>query len=138
MEGEGDKMKTVPIQGRIDVVSFANLVQAYENEGIHLRSKSDVLWQAVEQLVRLYVRGDKIEPISSVREAIDYLDSIGLSLGTNGRAYRALIQAESDESRRLEGWTEEKRVTKRQLVEEDPVDVNAAILALIAKKKGEE
>lgn len=89
---------TIPIASRVSVQSFATLVRAYEKEGVHLRSKSDVLWRAVEQLSIMYCRKHEIEPIASVREAMDYMEMIGLPLATNSRSVTALVQAEADEA----------------------------------------
>jgi len=90
--------KTVSVQARVSITSFAELARAYEKEGAGCRSKSDVLWHAVEQLAWLYNRKHGVEPFASVVEAIDYMETIGMSLHSNPRATKALLQAAADEA----------------------------------------
>lgn len=90
--------KTISIQGRIEICSIASLTRAYLREGHALRSKSDVLWRAVEQLSLMYERKHEEPRFSDVAEAIEYMDKIGLSLGTNARAMKSVLQATADET----------------------------------------
>jgi hypothetical protein len=85
--------KTIPVPGRVSVCSFATLARAYEAEGIRLRSKSDILWQAVEQLAMLYSKKQGTEPFTDVYDAVEYMDSIGLPLATNKTVDRAIRTA---------------------------------------------
>jgi hypothetical protein len=90
--------KTISIQARVSITSFAELARALQYEGAGIRSKSDILWRAVEQLAWMYNRKHEVEPFASVHEAIEYMDSIGISLHTNPRATKALLQAAADEA----------------------------------------
>ena len=85
--------KTISIAGRLDICSFATLARAYEEEGMRMRSKSDILWQAVEQLSAAYSAKDKQEPFTDVREAVEYMESIGIPLVTNMRVLREVTSA---------------------------------------------
>jgi Mg-chelatase subunit ChlI len=85
--------KTIPVPSRVNVCSFATLARAYEAEGIRLRSKSDILWQAVEQLATLYSRKQGIEPFTDIYEAVEYMERIGLPLATNKTVDRAIRTA---------------------------------------------
>lgn len=114
--------KTVSIQARVDIVSFANLVKVYENSGIRLRSKSDAIWQVVEQMVALMEREERIEDkAETVEDAVRYLDSINLSVGTNRRATKDLVKALADESAKTEGMGL-RRVSKKELTAESPYE----------------
>lgn len=119
--------KTIPIVGRISITTFASLVRAYEKEGYHIRSKSDVLWRAVEQLSALYERKHGIDAFTSTIEALDYLDSIGLSLGSNSRVQKAVLQARCDEEYFVEyGEEVPAMTTKKQLSQMTPEEMQAA------------
>jgi hypothetical protein len=83
------------VGGRVEICSFASLIRAYEREGLRLRSKSDAIWQAVEQLVLLYSKKHQIEPFTDVREAVEYMVKIGMPLDTNTQAIRALGRAKT-------------------------------------------
>lgn len=85
--------KTISIAGRLDICSFATLARSYEDEGMRMRSKSDILWQAVEQLSAAYCEKRGEEPFTDVREAIEYMESIGIPLVTNMRALRETTSA---------------------------------------------
>jgi hypothetical protein len=111
--------KTISIQGRIDICSFATLARAYKKEGNLTRTKSDVLWRAVEQLAALYSRKHDVEAFTSIPAAIAFLDIIDMPLGTNTRAQRSLLQAEADEAFFLEtGEDIGRRTTKTDLIDE--------------------
>jgi len=85
--------KTISIAGRFDICSFATLARCYEDEGMRMRSKSDILWQAVEQLASAYCNKRGEEPFTDIREALEYMDSIGIPLDTNMRALREVTSA---------------------------------------------
>lgn len=95
--------ETVPVASRVKIKSLALLTRAYIEDGVHLRSKSDVLWRAVEQLAAFYSRRDGIPAFGSVREAGDYMESVGMPLGTNERSAGSLLRAEADEALMAEG-----------------------------------
>uniref|UniRef100_A0A6M3JCR7 Uncharacterized protein n=1 Tax=viral metagenome TaxID=1070528 RepID=A0A6M3JCR7_9ZZZZ len=85
--------KTMVVPGRVEICSFASLVRAYEKEGLRLRSKSDVIWQAVEQLVVMYARKHGEEPFVDIREAVTYMTQIGMPLDTCTRAIQSIATA---------------------------------------------
>jgi len=85
--------KTMSIAGRLDICSFATLARAYEDEGMRMRSKSDILWQAVEQLAKAYCEKQEVQPFTEIRDAVEYMSSIGISLETNLRAIREISSA---------------------------------------------
>lgn len=107
--------KTIPIQSRLNICTFATLARAYEREQMHARTKSDIVWRAVEQITAYYCKVHEVEPFTDVREAIDYMNTIGMPLGTNNRSNLMLIQAEADEALALEGGAISRRVTKGEL-----------------------
>lgn len=84
---------SISIPGRVEICSFASLVRAYEKEGLRLRSKSDTIWQAVEQLSTMYAKLHKVAPFTDVREAIAYMAQIGMPLDTNTRATQSIAMA---------------------------------------------
>ena len=119
--------KTIPMVGRISITTFASLVRAYEKEGYHIKSKSDVLWRAVEQLSALYERKHGIEAFTSITDALEYLDFAGLSLGTNSRVQKAVLQAKADESYFMEyGEDVPTHTTKKQLSQMSSSEMRAA------------
>jgi len=132
--------KTIPIQGRLSICSFASLVRAYEREGVRLHSKSDVLYRAVEQLSALYARKHEVEPFADVREAIEYLEAVGLSLGTTERMALQLRKVEADAAYFAETGEEIGRpITKKQLSQMSPEELRAAAeRALAAMRASEE
>ncbi len=84
--------KTAGVSGRIKICSFATMVKGMKDRGIMLRSKSDAIWNAVEMLSIMYTKGG-MEEFTDIREAVLYLDSIGLSLQSNERGKRSVIAA---------------------------------------------
>jgi hypothetical protein len=93
---------TISIQGRISISAFASLTRAYIKEGHSIRTKSDVLWRAVEQLSLMYAKKHNTPAFASIPDALEFMESIGMSLGTNPRAQRTIMQALADESHFLE------------------------------------
>lgn len=89
---------TINIQSRVEICSIASLTRAYIKEGHTLRSKSDIIWRAIEQLSLMYERKHEEDRFSDPVEAIDYMERVGLSLGTNARTMKALQQAQADHS----------------------------------------
>jgi hypothetical protein len=109
---------TLPIQGRISIISFANLAKAYEIERVPFRSKSDILWRAVEQLSIMYryKLGDELTAFETIEDAVNYLSSIGIELGSNNRARRTVEKRISTESYFLEtGELPPKPLTMTQI-----------------------
>lgn len=120
--------ETIPIPTRLKITSFATLVRAYEERGMHLRSKSDVLWRAVEQLVYFYSK-QGTEAFTSVPEAVSYLESVGLSLATNSRSTRYILKAIADEAYLMEAGERVGRTITKASPEEEhmsPEDLRAA------------
>ena len=84
---------SMTVAGRVEICSFATLVRAYEREGLRLRSKSDTIWQAVEQLTVMYSKKHNTEPFTDIREAVSYMMQIGMPLDTCTRAMQSIATA---------------------------------------------
>jgi hypothetical protein len=122
--------KTIPIMGRLQITTFATLVRAYETEGIRVHSKSDAIWHAVEHIAAMYTHKHGTEAFTDVREAIDYLDSVGLSLGTSTRAISQLSKIEADEAYFLEtGMEVPKPFNKKQALSQSDLRILAERIA---------
>ena len=131
--------ETISIQGRIRITSFATLARAYMQEGHTIKTKSDVLWRAVEQLALLYSRKHGTEAFDSIPDALEYLDSVGLSLGTNSRAQKTILQAQSDEAYFLETGERVGRPTTKATLEDvhmSPEDLRSAAERIAASLLG--
>lgn len=89
---------TISVQGRVEICSIASLTRALLTEGAQIRSKSDVIWRAVEQLSLMYEKKHGEPRFADPAEAMEYMDRVGLSLGTNARAMKALFQAQADQA----------------------------------------
>ena len=119
--------KTISVQGRVDITSLATLARAYLHEGHNIKSKSDILWRAVEQLSIMYCRKHGTEAFATIPDALEYMESIGLSLGTNSRAQKAILQAQSDESYFMEFGEDVPAVTtKKSLSQMTPEEMQTA------------
>jgi hypothetical protein len=108
--------KTISIQGRVDICSFATLTRELEAEGIMVRSKSDIVWRAIEMLAGMYSRKHQTVGFTSIPDAIDYMDRIGIPLGTNSRVQKSIVQASADESFFLETGEDVGRVTTKKSI----------------------
>ncbi len=114
--------KTISLAARVDICSIATLAKAYTIERMFMRSKSDILWQAVEQLSALYCRKLEIQPFEDIQEAIDFMDSINLSLRTNDRVRRSLVKAAGLQAIQKDfGDIPIMRVTKGQKKDSEPL-----------------
>jgi hypothetical protein len=86
---------SVNIQGRIDLCSFATIAKAYRQRGYVATTKSDLMWRAVEDLAVLAEKSG-VERFTSLEEALAYLTSIGLEIGTStrvrGELYKDLVK----------------------------------------------
>lgn len=79
---------TINVQARLSMKTLATLARAYvDKDNVYIKSKSDLIWKALEQLTALYVENGAIL-FEDTTEAIRYLDSIGLSLATSSRTKR--------------------------------------------------
>jgi len=121
--------KTVSIAGRIDICSMATVARGYLERGVRIRSRSDLLWQAVEHVAAIMVKTEESEAFTDVREATNYLRAIGLTLETNQRALRSvgraklLQDAEEDYGiGALRAYERKKTLTGRQAGTERLVD----------------
>jgi nucleoid-associated protein YgaU len=85
--------RTISFPGRVDICSVATLLKGYNEAGIFIRSKSDLIWQAVEELSKVAESRGTVR-FEDVDEAIAYMDQVGMSLKTNNRAIRSLISAQ--------------------------------------------
>ena len=125
--------KTVTVSGRVEICSLASVARAYEKEGLLLRSKSDILWQAIEQLSLLYSKKHGIEPFADVREAAFYMKTIGLPLDTSTRTIRDIATAkvcqDAEEDYGLESL--ERMIERKSRVSSSPS-------SSLPKKKGDE
>jgi hypothetical protein len=122
---------TLPIQGRISIISFANLAKAYEIERVPFRSKSDILWRAVEQLSIMYryKLGDELTAFETIEDAVNYLSSIGIELGSNNRARRTVEKRISTESYFLEtGELPPKPLTMKQIRKDGSSGIDMATI----------
>lgn len=90
--------ETIPIQGRIDIKSFAALARAYATEHVPFRTKSDILWMAVEQLAAMYMQKHETGQFETMADALEFLDSVGVPLGTNYRTRQNVAQSLAAES----------------------------------------
>lgn len=112
---------TISVPGRVDICSFATLVRGYIEAGLFLRSKSDVLWQAVEELSRVVEKRGTAR-FTDVADAVAYLDSVHLSLKTSERAVRSIMSAEQQQVAAEDfglGRFEGPLSTKKQKLEDD-------------------
>lgn len=83
---------SINIQARLDLCTLATLAKAYIGEGAILRSKSDLVWKAIEHIVSMY-ESNGIKKFTDVYEALDYMDKIGLYLDTSKRTKRQVQTA---------------------------------------------
>ena len=104
--------KTISLQTRVEVTTIATLVRELEARGVRVHSKSEAIWHAITVVAKAYCAKREVEPFATVREAIDYMESMGLPLGTNSETLHRLFQAEADEALSLEGGLFEPKVTK--------------------------
>lgn len=86
-------MKTINIQARLDIITIANLTKIYADKDIVVRSKSDLVWRAVEQLTTMYIEKGAIVPFSDVYTALEYLKSRNLQIDTSARTRRQVMNA---------------------------------------------
>jgi hypothetical protein len=107
----------INIQARLDICTVASLARAYTREGVLIRSKSDLVWKAMEQLVNLYESKMPIR-FTDVYEALTFLDSLGLQLDTSKRTKRQVMSAQVNQNAVSDFGYETfgKKVTKRQIV----------------------
>jgi hypothetical protein len=84
--------KTMTVPGRVDIVSYATVVRGYAERGIHLKTKSDVIWQVVEDMAAFMER-QGTERYAMVDAALDALTRAGLFMATNDRAKRSIARA---------------------------------------------
>lgn len=85
-------MDSINIQARLDICTLASLARVYVEDGNILRSKSDLVWKAVEQIFSLYEEEGR-ERFTDVYEAIAFLRKLGLTLDTNNRTKRQIQSA---------------------------------------------
>ena len=83
---------SINVQARLDLCTLATLAKAYIGEGAILRSKSDLVWKAIEHIVSMY-ESNGIKKFTDVYEALDYMDKIGLYLDTSKRTKRQVQNA---------------------------------------------
>lgn len=105
----------ITVSARLDICTFATIARAYEKEGLRLRSKSDIVWQAVEQIAALYTKKYNIDPISDIREAEEYMDRIGMPLGTNMHAMQDLNRAKVYQDAEEDYGAEDLEVMKKRV-----------------------
>lgn len=110
--------KSVNVQTRLNICTLASLARAYSAEGAFVKSRSDLVWKAVEQVMNLYESKGAVR-FTDVYDALSYLDSVGLHLDTSKRTRRqvqsAMVGQNAESDFGLENFG--PRVTKRQLLE---------------------
>ena len=106
---------SVNIQGRIDLCSFATIAKAYRQRGYIANTKSDLMWRAVEDMAVLAEKAG-IERFTSLEEALIYLTSIGLEIGTStrvrGELYKDMIKYTGLAEFGSDAIFDEKTITK--------------------------
>lgn len=110
-------MNSINVQARLDICTVATLAKAYIQEGVLIRSKSDLIWKAVEQLVAMYVSKGAV-CYTDVYDALEYLNSIGLYLDSSRRTTRQVQSAQVNQNAISDFGYENfgARVTKRGLL----------------------
>jgi hypothetical protein len=125
---------TVNVQARLSICSLATLASAYVSEGNILRSKSDLIWKAVEHLVGLYEE-QGIERITDVYEAVAYMEKIGLYLDSSKRTTRQIQTALVKANAMADFGTPDfgRAITKRALLSKEREEYDIAAAAIKAQ-----
>lgn len=123
--------KTISIQGRVEIISLATLARAYEEGGLRLRSKSDILWHAIEQLSAAYQK-QGIVPFETVEDALSYMESLRIPLATSARTRREVQNAQVKQNLEMDfpDYRQGARVTKDMLQKSDREEYEEAAAAI--------
>jgi len=110
-------MNSINVQARLDICTIATLAKAYAGEGVLIRSKSDLVWKAIEQLASMYISTGS-QQFTDVYEALEYMNSIGLYLDSSRRTTRQVQSAQVNQNAISDFGYENfgAKVTKRGLV----------------------
>lgn len=107
---------SVNVQARIDLCSLATVAKAYEARGFRAKTRSDLVWQIVEDMAMI---AEKIgtERFEMLEDAIVYLYSIGLQVEISERNKRELRKDRVRETGLYDFGSEDalesRRVSKR-------------------------
>ena len=125
--------RTVPFEARLDVASLATLDKYYRESGTAPRSRSDLIYMVVQDMCHLLVKAGKVAPVTSINEAVVYLEETFGGAGKPGRNARTLLSERRAEVLVEEGFTPEylQTATKRQLTEEELQEAVAKAADLI-------
>jgi len=114
-------MATVPFETRLDVQTLASLDRWYREAGHAPRTRSDLIFMAVEDMAAMLESAGKMRRFESLNEAAEYFQRVFGSVGKPGRSERTLLAMRRAETLAAEGFNEEylRPTTKRKLSDED-------------------
>jgi len=123
--------KNVSIQARIDIISLATLARAFNNAGLRIMTKSDLVWEAIEQIASAYQRKGATR-FETIEDALAYLEHAGLPIGTNKRALRSIMKAQVAQNLEMDfpDYRQGARVTKGMLQKSDREEYEEAAAAI--------
>jgi len=82
----------VPILGRCDLVTMANIVKWMDLNGIRPRNKSDFLFRATELLNKILLTNGEIDPVPNKTEAVGILSRNNMSWGDDSVGHAEIIK----------------------------------------------
>lgn len=83
--------RTVPFEARLDICSLATIDRYYRDSGVTPRSRSELIFMAVQDLCHLLTKSNKVELITSINDAATYLEETYGGMGKPGRNSRTLL-----------------------------------------------
>ena len=82
-------MKTIPIEGRVDLCRVAELALWMSSRKGPPRSKSEIVATAIETVANLAVSSGEVSRITSQEDALAILEGLGISPGKRSLSARA-------------------------------------------------
>ena len=114
-------MATVPFEARLNIETLATLDRWYRESGHAPRTRSDLIYMAVEDMCAMLIASGKTRRFESLGEAVDYFTAVYGGVGKPGRGERTMLAMRRAETLAAEGFSAEylRPTTKAKLSDEE-------------------